>query len=305
MALKKILAVMAAAVMSFGMFTACGSEQGENDSDTTTTTSTTTKAADSTAEPTIVSDLGSAEDTPDTTNGMTFVLGFDASFPPYGYMDENGEYTGFDIDLAKEVCARRGWTLELRPIDWDAKDFELSSGSIDCIWNGFTINGREEDYLWSDPYVDNSQVIVVAKDSGIETLADLEGKLVEVQADSSALAVLTSEEDNEEMLALAATFKELKTVPEYNTAFIDLESGAADAIAMDIGVAKYQIESRGGDAFVILEEQLAAEQYGIGFALENTELRDLVQETLDEMMADGKFMEIATAWGLQDSVIVK
>lgn len=233
----------------------------------------------------------------------SFTVGFDASFPPYGYKDDKGNYVGFDIDLAKEVAKRNDWKIELQAIDWDAKDMELNSGTIDCIWNGFTINNREKDYTWSAPYVDNSQVVVVKKDSGIKTLADLKDKNVVVQTDSSAQDVLTSKEDNKKMLDLAATFKELQIVPEYNTAFLNLESGASDAVAMDIGVAEYQIESR-GDAFVILEEQLATEQYGVGFKLGNTELRDQVQKTLDEMTKDGTFLKIAKKWKLQDSIAI-
>ncbi len=240
------------------------------------------------------------------------VVGFDASFPPYGYIDEaTNEYVGFDLDLAAEVCERNGWELEKKPIDWDAKDFELNSGAIDCIWNGFTINGREDEYTWSDPYVDNSQVFVVAADSGIETFEDLAGKVVLVQADSSALHALEPEvaddADEEEkaaaeaMWALTNSFEELQQVPEYNTAFLNMEAGAADAVAMDIGVAQYQVESR-GDKFVILEEAIASEQYGVGFKLGNEELRDQVQKTLNEMVEDGTFTAIAEEWGLTDSV---
>ena len=162
------------------------------------------------------------------------------------------------------------------------------------------MNGREDEYTWSRAYVDNSQVFVVKSDSGIASPADLAGKNVVVQADSSAEAALNEEENAE----LTASFAQLLSVPEYNTAFLNLESGAVDAVAMDIGVAEYQIESR-GEGYEILEEKLATEQYGIGFLLGNTALRDQVQETLDEMMADGKFMEIAEKYGLQDSVIMK
>ena len=120
------------------------------------------------------------EDTVDTSSDenkkTTFTVGFDAEYPPYGYMDENGEYTGFDLELAEAVCKLEGWELVKKPINWDAKDMELNSGSIDCIWNGFTMNGREDEYTFSTPYVDNSQVIVVAEDSGINTLEDLAGK---------------------------------------------------------------------------------------------------------------------------------
>lgn len=226
----------------------------------------------------------------------TFTVGFDAEFPPYGYMDENGEYTGFDLELAEEICTRNGWTLVKQPIDWDAKDMELNSGSIDCIWSGFTMNGREEQYTFSVPYVDNSQVFVVKADSGIAAFADLAGKNVGVQKDSSALAALESDAAD-----LAATFAELNQYADYNTGFLDLDAGAIDAIAVDIGVAEYQLESR-GDAYVILDEKLAMEQYGIGFKLGNTELKDQVDKTLLEMAEDGKFMEIAEKYGLEDSV---
>ena len=110
-------------------------------------------------------------------------VGFDADFPPYGFK-QGDEFVGFDLDLAKEVCVRRGWTFVANPINWDAKDMELGSGAIDCIWNGFTINGREEAYTWSPPYIDNSQVVLVKVASSIRTLADLKGRTVAVQTDT-------------------------------------------------------------------------------------------------------------------------
>lgn len=229
-----------------------------------------------------------------------FIVGFDAEYPPYGYKDDNGEYVGFDLDLAEEVCKRNGWELVKQPIDWDSKDMELNSGSIDCIWNGFTVTGREDDYTWSEPYVDNSIVVVVAKDSDIKSKADLAGKVVAVQADSSGLAALTDEEDNEENLKLAASFAELQQVADYNTAFMNLESGAVDAIVVDIGVADYQLSSREG--FAMLDEAVRTEQYAVGFKKGNTELRDKVQATLDEMVKDGTFGEIAEKWELSDMV---
>ena len=239
------------------------------------------------------------------SESRTFTVGFDAEFPPYGYMDDNGEYVGFDLDLAQEVCNRRGWTLVKQPIDWDAKDMELSSGTIDCIWNGFTINGREDDYTWSYPYVDNSQVFIVGADAGIATKADLAGKVVGVQKDSSALAALEDEE-NQENLDLAASFADLIQYADYNTGFMDLEAGAIDALAIDIGVANYQLGEREGE-YVILEETLSSEQYGIGFLLGNDDLKNQVEETLNEMIADGTFMEIAEKYsdfGLVESVCV-
>ena len=149
--------------------------------------------------------------------------------------------------------------------------------------------------------MDNSQVVVVKADSGITSLADLAGKVVVVQADSSALAALTGEDATEENQALTASFADLQQVGDYNSAFMNLESNAVDAIAIDIGVAAYQVESR-GDAFVILDEEISTEQYAIGFKLGNETLRDEVQATIDEMVEDGTFMSIAEEWGLEDSV---
>ena len=219
----------------------------------------------------------------------TLIVGFDASFPPYGYKDDDGEYVGFDLELAQEVCDRNDWKFVKQPVDWDAKDMEIDSGTIDCIWNGFTMNGREDEYTWSDPYIDNKQVMVVATDSGINSFDDLSGKLVETQADSSALAALQGDQKE-----LAGTFGSLTEIAEYNTAFMDLESGACDAIAMDIGVAYYQINSRKNpDDYKVLDEEISSEQYAVGFKLGNEELRDKVQATLDEMAEDGTVAKIA------------
>ena len=278
--MKKLLVALLTGAMALTMLAGCGSNANPAD-----------------AEP--KADAVEADVTEDASARTTFTVGFDAEFPPYGFMDDNGDYTGFDLELAAEVCARNGWELVKQPIDWDSKDMELSSGSIDCIWNGFTIQGREDDYTWSVPYVDNSQVFVVKSDSGITSQADLAGKNVGVQKDSSALAAL--EEDAKD---LADTFGSMTQYADYNTAFMDLEAGAQDAVAIDIGVANYQINQR-GDAYVILDEQLATEQYGIGFLKGNDELKNQVEKTLLEMVDDGTFMSIAEKYadfGLVDTV---
>ena len=259
--MKKFLAMLLVGAMSLSLLCSCGSNKDSASSDRT-----------------------------------TFVVGFDAEFPPFGYMDENGEYTGFDLELAEEVCSRKGWTLTKQPIDWDAKDMELSSGSIDCIWNGFTMNGREDQYTWSVAYIDNSQVVVTKADSGISALSDLAGKSVGVQKDSSALAALEGDQAD-----LASTFGELVQYADYNTAFMDLEAGATDAVAIDKGVADYQIKER-GDGYVILSENLASEQYGIGFLKGNDALKDEVEAVLMEMVEDGTFEKIAEKYDLTDSI---
>ena len=225
--------------------------------------------------------------------GGTLSVAFDQDFPPMGFVGDNGEYTGFDLDLAKEVASRLGLEYKAQPIAWDSKDMELESGNIDCIWNGFTITGREDDYTWTTPYMANKQVFVVANDSDIKSQADLAGKVVEVQADSSAEAALKENQD------LANTFGQLLTTPDYNTAFMDLEQGAVDAVAMDVIVAGYQIKQRNAD-FKILDDSLSEEEYGIGFKKGNTELRDKVQGALEEMAADGTLAKISDEWFGED-----
>lgn len=232
----------------------------------------------------------------------TFTVGFDAEYPPYGYMDENGEYTGFDLELAEAVCKLEGWELVKKPLNWDSKDMELNSGSIDCIWNGFTMNGREDDYTFSTPYVDNSQVIVVAEKSGIDTLEDLAGKTVGVQAASAALDLLQSEEGGQKKLA--DTFGALNEFADYNTAFTELQAGALDALAIDVGVANYQIKSR-GDGYKILDETLNTEQYAIGFKKGNQELCDVVNADLKKLTEDGTVAKLAEKYGIADMVTLK
>ena len=280
--MKKGLALCMAAVLAMGcLLTGCGSSD--------TGAKSTTESAAASTEAVGAETAGiEAAGTETAGNGKKFTVGFDASFPPYGYQ-ENGEYVGFDLDLAQEVCDRNGWELVKTPIDWDAKNIELNGGSIDCIWNGFTMNGREDDYTWSDPYIDNKQVVVVRSDSGIDDFSGLKGKHVEVQTDSSALAALEGDQKD-----LAVTFADLNQVAEYNTAFMDLESGACDAIAMDIGVANYQVNSRKNpDDYKILDKEISSEQYAVGFKKGNTELKDKVQKTLDEMAEDGTVDKIA------------
>ena len=230
----------------------------------------------------------------------TLIVGFDAEYPPFGYKDDNGEYVGFDLDLAQEVCDNLGWELVKKPINWDSKDMELNSGTIDCIWNGFTINGREDDYTWSDPYLNNEQVMVVAADSGIEKLDDLAGKNVVVQAASAALDALNSDDNKD----LTASFASLTENPDYNTAFMNLDSGAADAIAVDIGVAKYQLSQREEGKYVILDEPIQSEEYGIGFKKGNDELKDTVWEEVLKLYDAGEVDKLAEKYEVADMLCI-
>lgn len=229
-----------------------------------------------------------------------FILGFDPGFEPYGFIDENGDYVGYDIDLAAEVCARNGWNLVLQPIDWDAKDNELDAGTITCIWNGFTKSDDRVDlYEWTDAYKDAGQVVAVRADSDIKAVEDLAGKVVTTQIDSSAYDLLTNDYAD-----LVASFAQFLTTPMYTTAFMDLEAGGVDAVVGDYDVIDAGMAANEGK-FVMLDEQLNSEQYAVAFKKGNTELRDTVQKTLEEMAADGTFAEISAVWfDGQDTCII-
>ena len=247
---------------------------------------------------------GSASDgSDDSADIKTLTVGFDQSYPPYGFVGDDGEFTGFDIELATEVAKRCGWELKLEPIDWDAKDSLLNSGAINCIWNGFTMEGREDDYTFSEPYMLNEQVLVVKKDAGIKGWDDLAGKTVITQTDSAAQDVLEGDQKD-----LAATFATLDTIGEYNTAFMQLESGAVDAVACDLSIAQYQLAAK-PDAYTQLDEPLSSEHYAVGFKKGDTKSADAVTESLKALYEDGTVKDLCdkySSYGLSfDNWVLK
>ncbi|MCI6549196.1 MAG: transporter substrate-binding domain-containing protein [Coriobacteriaceae bacterium] len=245
----------------------------------------------------------SAPSSPDASSASassfdgSFVLGFDQDFPPYGYVGDDGSYTGFDIDLAKAVCDREGWTLVPTPISWSAKDTLLNSGQITCIWNGFTIESRKDGYAFTDPYMENRQVVVVPASSDVRQLSDLSGKNVITQADSAALDVLSEGGSQEE---LGKSFGNLQTIDNYNTAFMMLESGQVDAIAIDYPVAVFNIGDKTAD-FRILDENLNSEHFGVGFAKtdEGMQLAKTVEVDLQALDSEGTVKELCEKYADQ------
>ena len=291
---KRLFSLALASVMALSLAGCGGSKEAATEAETKaeteqTAADTSVKAEDTTAQEETKAESEAASEAVSESAGGTLIVGFDQDFPPMGFMGDNGEYTGFDLELAKEVAERLGLEYTAQPIAWDSKDMELEAGNIDCIWNGFTMTGREDDYTWSEAYMANQQVFVVTAESGIKTLADLAGKVVEVQAESSAEAALKDDPD------LTGTFGTLQTTPDYNTAFMDLQMGAVDAIAMDEVVARFQIEQRQVD-FIVLDETLAAENYAVGFKKGNDTLKDQVQEQLEALAADGTLAKISEKW---------
>ena len=232
-------------------------------------------------------------------NKGTLIVGLDASFPPMGFTNDDGELVGYDLSLAEEVCKRLGVELVKQPIDWAAKDMELSSGNIDCIWNGMTVTEeRQQTYSVSMNYLQNAQVVVVLEDSLINTLADLAGKTIALQAGSSAAEAVAA---NTELLdSLAGAPIEFA---DYAMALMDLDNKGVDAVVMDVIVANYYITTKGA-AYRVLEEQLAPEYYAIGFRKADVALTEAVNALLKEMAADGTIAKISTEWFGKDISIV-
>lgn len=233
-----------------------------------------------------------------SAEGTVFKMGFDAEYPPYSYMGDDGEYTGYDIEMAKKVCEILGWDIELVPINWDTKLLTLDAGEIDCIWSGLTIDNIDpEAYTISMAYSDNSQMILTKKSNGIETLDDLAGKIVGVQLGTSADILL-----QEDQKALADTFGELQRFENYNVCFTELMAGSIDAIAIDIGMAAGKIAEY-GDEYVMLDESIASEEYGICFRKADTEMCAQVEKAFMQLVEDSTYESLAEQYGLDTSAL--
>ncbi|MGI6152749.1 MAG: amino acid ABC transporter substrate-binding protein [Christensenellaceae bacterium] len=252
------------------------------------------ESAEATAEESAASEGGASDDSLEKimANGK-FLMGLDDSFPPMGFRDENGDLVGFDIDLARAVAEHMGIEVELVPIDWSTKELELDSGNIDVIWNGYTITDeRKEKVLMSEPYMENMQVILVKEDSEIQALADLEGAKIAVQEGSSAQSLLT---EDASMADLLASFDELVGFKDYVTALLDIDSGQAQGLAVDLVVADYYMAKKPGE-YRILDETLAPEQYGIGFRKADQAFHDAMMQALKEMKEDGAAAAVSNVW---------
>lgn len=231
-------------------------------------------------------------------NKKTFILGLDDSFPPMGFRNEDNEIVGFDIDVAKEVCKRLGVELKLQPISWDAKEQELNSYNIDCIWNGMSVSDeRKEKMCLSLPYLKNSMSFVVKKDSNINSLNDLKKKKIGVQSGSTAEEILQASN-------MYSTFADVITYEENITAFMDLEINQIDCVFLDNVVANYYI-SENKKSYVVLEEGMEDEEYAIGFRKGDTALCEKVNELLIKMKKDGTLGKISEKWFGKDITIIK
>ena len=241
-------------VLSMGLFTACG---GSDSSD----------------------------------EGQKFIMGIDPEYPPFSYVGDDGEYTGFDVEICKAACEKLGWEFEVFGVNWDEKLIQLDSNECDCVWSGMTIldSMKEAGYVISDPYYDNEQVVLVKDGSGIASSKDLAGKTVAVQLGTSGESLLA---EDGELADYAATFGDLVTCDSFLKCFTELEGDAVDAVFVDAPVAKaYAAKNEG---FTIIDEDFGAEQYGIAFRSGDQELCDAIQGAVAELVEDGTYAEIAS-----------
>lgn len=284
--MKKLIGILTTACILFTLG-GCGGQTAVNNGDAAADTQPTTEAAaaaEEAAAPTWSKDSGK------------MVIGLDDEFPPMGFRDENNQIVGFDIDLANACAEKMGIAAEFKPIDWDSKEMDLSTGKIDLIWNGFTITEeRLASMEFTKPYLDNRQIIIVKGDSDIKAKADLAGKKVGVQTGSSAVDAVNADE-------ISAEFAEMPTYDTNVLAFNDLEIGRVDAVVADEIVARYFLAENNKD-FAILEDDFGSEQYGIAAAKGNTELIEQLQSALDQCTTDGTAAEISNKWFGEDIVI--
>lgn len=227
---------------------------------------------------------------PATAQTRKIVIGLDDNFPPMGFRDEKNQLVGFDIDLAREAAKRLGMEVEFKPIDWSAKEAELNGKRVDVLWNGLTITEeRKKNINFTQPYMANHQIILVAANSPIQTKADLAGRVVGAQEGSSAVDAIKKEAD------VFSSFKELKTFGDNVTALMDLSAGRLEAVVMDEVVGRYLSEKRAGE-FRVLQDNFGTEDYGVGVRLDDDELRKQIDKTLDDMKKDGTAARISQQW---------
>jgi len=224
------------------------------------------------------------------------IMGFDEAYPPFGFVSEDGEHVGFDIDLANEVAKRMGVELVLQPISWDAKELELSSGNIDCIWSGLTITPeRREQMTFTMPYVANEQIMVVMADSGITCAADVAGKVLGTQAASASVDALNANPAVKDSLA------EIALSDDFVAALMDLRLGGIDVLLIDSTVGNYYIAQQNDpESFLVLPEVLQAEEYGIAVRKGEATLADAINAQLIAIQEDGTLDTIRAAWFAND-----
>ena len=274
--MKKILALLLAAMMVLAL-AACGQSAAP-----AATPAPSAEPSAEVAEPAEPAESAAPERT-------SFIMGIDPEYPPFSYLGDDGNYTGFDVEVCQAACDALGWKLEIFGVNWDEKLVQLDSMECDCVWSGMTIldSMKEAGYVISAPYYDNTQVLVVKADSGFASSADLAGKTVAVKLGTSGESLL-----NGDLAELAGTFGGLITCDSFLKCFTELEGNAVDAVFVDMPVAASYVGQHEGLA--IIDENLGAEQYGIAFRSGDADLCAQIEAAVQELVANGTYEKIAS-----------
>ncbi len=284
--MKKTLALILAAIMVFSL-AACGGQKAA--ADEAAAEAVVEAVAEEAYEEGAADAAEAAAEAVEEAADAKFIMGIDPEYPPFSYLGDDGDYTGFDVEVCKAACEKLGWEFEVFGVNWDEKLVQLDSNECDCVWSGMTLldSMAEAGYVLSAPYYDNTQVVLVKKDSGITSSEDLAGMAVAVQLGTSGEALL-----NGDLADLTATFGDLVTCDSFLKCFTELDGNAVDAVFVDAPVAKAYVEGK-EDQYVIIDEGLGAEQYGIAFRADDQELCDAIEGAVAELVADGTYAKIA------------
>lgn len=288
--MRKTAAILLTCVMAVS-FAACGNGQAGTDKGTETKSE-----SENSKENTDKTEEAGGDNA--SLDYEELIIGVDDTFAPMGFLDEKNELTGFDIDMAQAVSKKLGIPVKFQTVEWTMKEQELNQGNIDLIWNGYSITDeRKEQVLFTNPYLDNKQVVVTMADSGINSLSDLEGKVVAAQEDSSAVEAIDANPE------LANSFGDRPEFATNDMAIMDMEAGRSDAVVADSVLLNYVISHKDDPSqYKILEEDLGTEEFAVGVRKEDTALADAINQAFEELKEEGTAKEISEKWFGEDIV---
>ena len=229
----------------------------------------------------------------------SITVGFDNTFVPMGFEEKNGNYAGFDIELAKYVSKKLGITVHFQPIDWDMKETELQNGTIDAIWNGYSATDeRREKVAFTVPYMQNTQILVVKKTSGIHSVEDMAGKVLGAQNGSSGMLDF---EEHPEVLKNRVKGGDADQYQSVNEAIIDLKNNRIDALLIDRVYADYYLTTEGiADEYDTIPSGFESESFAVGVRPADKKLLEALNQAFKELYQEGIFQQISQKWFGED-----
>ena len=229
----------------------------------------------------------------------SITIGFDNTFVPMGFEEMNGQYTGFDIDLAEAVSEKLGFKVQFQPIDWDMKETELQNGTIDAIWNGYSATDeRREKVAFSIPYMENQQVLVAKKSQQIRSVEDMKDKTLGAQAGSSGYLDFEAQPD---LLKNRVKDQKANQYQSFNEALIDLKNDRIDALLIDRVYANYYLQSEGIlNDYNVFSAGFESESFAVGVRPADKRLLQALNQAFIELYQEGKFQEISQKWFGED-----